>query len=65
MSAITLLYDQRNIPSVRVSATRNRENGGRSSRAFRVAKAADRITKGATILKICGKLSKHTKASEE
>ena len=45
---------------MRVSATRKRENGGRLRRAFRVANAADKMTKGAMILKICGKSSKHT-----
>lgn len=49
---------------MRVSATRKRENGGRLRRAFRVANAADKMTKGAMILKICGKLSKHTRSSE-
>jgi len=35
---------RRDIPSVRVSATRNNENGGKPKRAFRVANTADRIT---------------------
>lgn len=39
-------------PSVMVNATRKREKEGRRKRALRVAKAADRITYGTTILKI-------------
>lgn len=40
------------IQSVSVNATKNNEKGGRSRRAFRVAKHAARITYGAIILKI-------------
>lgn len=40
-------------PSVRVNATRNREKEGRRKRALRVAKAADKITYGTTILNTC------------
>ena len=40
--------------SVRVSATRKRLNGGRSSRALRMEKAMARMMYGDTILKICG-----------
>lgn len=40
-------------PSVRVNATRNREKEGKRKRALSVAKTADRITYGTTILKIC------------
>jgi hypothetical protein len=39
-------------PSVRLSAIRNNANGGIPKRALSVAKAAERNTKGATILKI-------------
>ena len=39
-------------PSVRLSAIRNNANGGIPKRALSVAKAAERKTKGATILKI-------------
>src|ERR1700679_3259613 len=39
-------------PSVRLSAIRNSANGGIPKRALSVAKAAERKTKGATILKI-------------
>jgi hypothetical protein len=45
-------------PSVSVKATINNEKGGRWSLAFNVAKTADKITYGATILNICGKPSK-------
>ena len=38
-------------PSVRPSATRKSANGGIPKRAFRVAKAAERKTKGERILK--------------
>ena len=40
-------------PSVRVSAIRNSENGGRPSLAFNVANIEARIMNGAIILKIC------------
>lgn len=50
--SVTLKKNVMVITSVRVRATRKRENGGRSSRAFRVAKDADKMTKGATILNI-------------
>jgi hypothetical protein len=43
------------LPSVRVSAIRNSENGGRRSLAFNVANADARITNGATILNICSR----------
>jgi hypothetical protein len=39
-------------PSVRVSAIRNSENGGRWSLAFNVANTEARMTNGATILNI-------------
>jgi hypothetical protein len=42
------------LPSVSVRATKNSEKGGRWSLAFKVAKTADKITYGATILNICG-----------
>jgi hypothetical protein len=40
------------VPSVRLSAIKNNANGGIPKRALRVAKAAERKTNGATILKI-------------
>lgn len=40
------------VPSVRLSAIRKSANGGIPKRALRVAKAAERKTKGAMILKI-------------
>jgi hypothetical protein len=39
-------------PSVRLRAIKNKANGGIPKRALSVAKAAERKTKGATILKI-------------
>jgi len=50
--SVTLKKNVMVMTSVRVRATRKRENGGRSRRAFRVAKDADKMTKGATILNI-------------
>ena len=44
---------------MRVSATRKRENGGRPRRAFRAANDADRMAKGATILKTYIELNFH------
>ena len=41
-----------NIPSVKLMATKNKEKGGRPNFAVRAANAAERITYGATILKI-------------
>ena len=40
------------VPSVRLSAIRKSANGGIPKRALRVAKAAERKTNGAMILKI-------------
>jgi hypothetical protein len=37
-------YDMTCVPSVSVSATRNREYGGRSSREFKVANVTDNMT---------------------
>jgi hypothetical protein len=42
--SVTLKKKVMVMTSVRVSATRNRENGGRFRRAFKVAKEADSIT---------------------
>lgn len=51
-SGLLVANKQMVAPSVRLSAIRNSANGGIPKRALSVAKAADRKTKGATILKI-------------
>ena len=45
------------LQSVKLNAIRNRENGGISSMVLSLENAADSITYGATILKICAKIS--------
>jgi hypothetical protein len=50
-------------PSVRLSAIRNNANGGIPKRALSVAKAAERKTNGATILKIWSNLYSASRAS--
>ena len=52
MSSLLVANKQVVAPSVRQSAIRNNANGGIPKRALSVAKAAERKTKGATILKI-------------
>ena len=49
----TLVANKKTVaPSVRLSAIKNNANGGIPKRALSVAKAAERKTKGAMILKI-------------
>lgn len=48
------------MPSVRVRATMNSENGGSSRAWFNAAKVIASMTYGATILKICAAMSSET-----
>jgi hypothetical protein len=52
ISGLLVANKQAVAPSVRLSAIRNNANGGIPKRALSVAKAAERKTKGETILKI-------------
>jgi hypothetical protein len=51
-SVIQIIKGKTNAPSVMLIATKNKEKGGSPNLAVRVANAADRMTYGATILKI-------------
>lgn len=52
-------------PSVRQSATKKSAKGGMPNRAFSVANAAERNTKGATILNIWGLRGKKNKTKQK